>query len=323
MKAIVYEKYGPPDVLQLKEVAKPIPKDNEVLIRIRATTVDAGDCSIRGFHVPPMFWLPVRISYGIRGPKKPILGSDLAGEIEAVGKDVTQFKPGDQVFGSAGFGTGTYAEYICLPESGLLTIKPDSMPFEEAAAVPSGAFGALHFLRKGNIEPGQNVLIYGASGSVGTAAVQLAKYFGAEVTGVCSTSNVEMVKSIGADRVIDYTQDDFTHSGEAYDIIIDTVGKTTFSQCRRLLKPNGRYVLAVFGLPQIIRAVWTSMVGDKKVIVGVASAETEDLAFFKELIEDGHFKPVIDRCYPLEEMVEAHRYVDKGHKKGNVVITVA
>jgi NADPH:quinone reductase-like Zn-dependent oxidoreductase len=323
MKAIVCTKYGPPDVLQLKEVEKPAPKDNEVLIKVFATTVTAGDVRIRSFEVPLIFWIPFRIALGLLRPKSPVLGVELAGEIESVGKDVRRFKAGDQVFGAPPWMSfGAYAEYICIPEDGILTIKPTNMTYEEVAPVPFMGIGALFFLRKGNIQSGQKVLIYGASGAVGTYAVQLAKSFGAEVTGVCSTTNLEMVKFIGADKVIDYTKEDFTKSGETYDIIFDTVGKSSFSGCIRSLKKKGFYLLANPGLSHMIRGLWTSMTSGKKVIGGTASATAEDLISLKELIEAGKVKSVIDRSYPLAKIVEAHKYVDKGHKKGNVVITL-
>ena len=319
MRAIVCTKYGSPDVLQLKEVEKPVPKDNEVLIRIHASTVAAGDIRLRSFTWAPWFWLPGRIMYGLRKPRKKIPGNELSGEIEDIGNDITQFKKGDQIFGitwTTSFG-GANAEYICLPENEV-AIKPVNMTFEEAAAVPIGCLTALVLLRKGKIQSGRQILIYGASGSVGTFAVQLAKNFGAEVTGICSTTNIEMVKSLGADNVIDYIKEDFTKSGQTYDVIFDTVMKTSFSTCKSSLAPRGVFITVDFPL---LTALWTSIIGSRKLVFGIAN-KIEDLIFLKELIEAGKIKSVIDRCYPLEQTAEAHRYVDKGHKKGNVVITV-
>jgi len=329
MKAIVCTKYGSPDVLQLKEVEKPTPKDNEVLVKVYATTVTAVDCEMRRFNKFPLWlWLPVRIGFGITGPRKKILGAELSGKIEAVGKDVKLFGKGDQVFAATGHSYGAHAEFKCLPEDGALAIKPANMTYEEAAAVPVGGHTALHFLRKGNIQSGQKVLIYGASGSNGTFAVQLVRYFGAEVTGVCSTTNLELVKSLGAEKVIDYTREDFTKTGLTYDIIFDAVAKSSFSRCKSSLKLGGIYLTTVPSLGVMLQMLWTSKFGRKKAIfaasgVAPSSEKTKNIIFLKELIEAGKIKPVIDRRYPLEQMVEAHRYVDKGHKKGNVVITVA
>jgi NADPH:quinone reductase-like Zn-dependent oxidoreductase len=327
MKAIVWTEYGPPDVLQLEEMEKPTPKANEVLIRIYATTVTAGDCEARILKFPILFRLPMRMYVGLRKPKRiTILGQELAGEIEAIGTDVKRFKAGDQVFGTTGLGFGAYAEYICLPEKsamGVLATKPANMTYEEAAAVPTGGLEALHFIRKGNIQRGEKVLIIGAGGSIGTFAVQLARHLGAEVTGVDSIRKLEMVHSIGADHVIDYTAEDFTKSHETYDVILDVPGKSSYSRSIKSLNPNGRYLLANPGLAHMLRGPWTSMRSSKKVIFGAGNQKTEGLIFLRDLIEAGKIKAVIDRCYSLEQIAEAHRYVESGHKKGNVSITVA
>jgi NADPH:quinone reductase-like Zn-dependent oxidoreductase len=322
MKAIIYTKYGPPDVLQLKEVDKPVPNDNEILVKIHATTVFVGDCELRSLKFPILLRLLMRIGFGIRGPRKRILGQELAGEVEAVGNDVTLFKEGDQVFGTPGFGLGANAEYKCLPEKGLVVIKPTNMTYEEAASVIIGGLEALHHLRKGNIQNGQKVLINGAGGSIGTIAVQLAKYFGAEVIGVDSTEKLNMLRSIGADQVIDYTQKDFTKSGETYDVIFDVVGKSPFSRSEISLKEKGIYLSANPGMSQMLRGPRTKKIGSKKAIFETSMYKTEDLIFLKELIEEENIKSVIDRRYPLEQTTEAHKYVETGHKKGSVVITV-
>jgi len=322
MKAVVCTRYGPPDVLKLEEVEKPSPKDNEVLIRVYATTVARGDCELRSLKVPPFLKLLMRIGFGFRGPRRRILGQELAGEIESVGKDVGLFKKGDQVFAITGLRLGAYAEYDCLPERGLLATKPADMTYEEAAAVPVGGLHAVHFLRRANIQSGQKVLIIGAGGSIGTFAVQLSKSFGADVTGVDSAKKLPAVRAIGADHVIDYTKVDFAESGETYDVIFDVVGKSSFSSCMKSLKEDGFYLLGNPGLSQPVRAMWASRNGGKKVIGGMASYDDEDLAFLKGLLEAGKIRPVIDRRYPLEQIVEAHRYVEGGQKVGNVVITV-
>ncbi len=321
MKAIVYERYGTPDVLKMKDVEKPIPNDNEVLIRIYATSVTLYDCWVRSCTAPPGFGFLSRISSGIRKPKQPILGTELAGEIEDVGKKVTLFKRGDQIFGYTA-SLGAHAEYICLAEDGALALKPINMTYEEAAAVPQGALTALYFLRKANIKNGQNVLIFGASGGVGTFAVQLAKYYGAEVTGVASTQKLEMVKSLGADKVIDYKKEDFTKKGGTYDIIFDTVGKSPFSGSKRSLKKEGLYVFATFGLLKLFRMLWLNIASKKKALIGLVEEKRENLIFLKELIESGNLTSVIDKIYPLELIAEAHRYVETGQKKGQVIINI-
>ena len=302
MKAMVCTKYGKPDVLQLEEVEKPIPKENEILIKIYATTVTSGDCRVRSFNSPLLLWLPMRIVLGLRKPRKSILGVELAGEVEDVGKNVTRFKKGDQLFAMTGMKFGGYAEYICLPEKGTIAVKPENVTYEEAASISFGGTTALHFFRKGNIHAGQKVIIYGASGAVGTAAVQLASYYGAEVTGVCSAKNSELVKSLGADRVIDYQHENFTEKEERYDLIFDAVGKITKNQCKAALALNGRFV---------------SVEGQ-----GIAKVQTKDLLLLKKLMEEGQIQSVIDRCYSLEQVPEAHEYVETGHKIGSVVVTL-
>ncbi|UJF34123.1 NAD(P)-dependent alcohol dehydrogenase [Paenibacillus hexagrammi] len=302
MKAIVCTKYGSPDVLKLAEVKKPIPKDHEVLVKIYATTVSAGDIRVRSFDSPFMLWLPMRIVLGFRKPRKPILGVELSGQIEAVGSNVKRFKKGDQVYALTGMKFGGYAEYVSMSEGALMSLKPMNVTYEEAAAIPFGGTSALYFLRKGNIQAGQKVVVYGASGSVGSSAVQLAKHFGAEVTGVCSTANRDLVKSLGADYVIDYTTENFFNKSERYDIFFDAVGKLAKTKCEKALTQNGRYV-TVDGQ-------------------GIAKVRIEDLLYLTDLIESNTFKPVIDKRYSLEEVPEAHRYVEKGRKRGNVVINI-
>ena len=330
MKAIVYTEFGPPDVLQLKEMQKPVPKDNEVLVRVYATPVNYGDLIARNFknissqefHMPLPLLLPTRMYFGFSKPKINILGSEFAGEIEAVGKDVKRFKPGDQVMGYLGQRMGAYAEYLCMPEKGSLALKPANMTYAEAAAVPYGAIMATEPAEKRQSAAWAKVLINGASGGIGSAAVQFAKYYGAEVTGVCGTPRLEYVKSLGADRVIDYTKEDFTQNGETYDLIFDILGRSSFSRCKNSLKPNGSYLLASFKMKPLFQMLGTKMVGGKKVICALASEKAEDLVFIKELVEAGKFKSIIDRCYPLDQAAEAHRYVESGQKQGNVVITL-
>ena len=330
MKAIVWTKYGPPDVLQLKEVEKPTPKNNEVLIRIHAATVTMGDCEIRSLKFPGLLKHLMRLAVGIMKPRKKrsILGQELSGEIEAVGNEVTLFNKGDQIFASTGFHFGGYAEYVCLPEEskdGQVVLKPDNMTYEEAATVPVGGMEALHYLKKANIQKGQTVLISGASGSIGTMAIQLAKYYGAEVTGVGNPKSLEVMKSIGADMVIDYTKENFTENGETYDVVFDVIGKSSFSSCIGSLNKNGIYLLANPKMSLINREKRASRKSDKKVIsrnMDNSIERTEQLNFLKELIEAGKLTTVIDRRYPLEQVAEAHKYVETGQKTGHVVINI-
>ncbi len=322
MKAVVCTKYGPPDVLQFREIENPTPNDNEVLIRVYAATVTAGDCEIRSFKFPMLFWLPLRIVLGLIKPRKPILGQELAGEIEAVGKKVTRFKKGDKVFAAALLRFGAYAEYICLPETYPIVFKPANITYEEAATIPTGGINGLHFIRKANVQSGHKVLINGAGGSIGTYALQIAKNIGAEVTCVDTTEKLDMLRSIGADHVIDYKQENFTKSGKTYDHIIDVVGKSSFSGSVRSLNDNGRFVLGTLTFLGIIGGLWTSMTSNKRVLFEMADYKTEDFATLYELLEAGKIKPVIDKRYPLDKIVEAHTYVEGGLKKGNVVITL-
>jgi NADPH:quinone reductase-like Zn-dependent oxidoreductase len=333
MKAVLYEKYGPPELLQLKEVEKPVPKDSEVLIKVYAATVPAEALLLRSLPFSPLLWFLTRIGIGLIKPRKTMLGSELAGEIESVGKDVRSFKEGDKVFGSDLSGLGAYAEYKCMPEGGVLAIKPANMTYEEAAPV-CGALAAWNLLKNmANIQSGQKVLINSVSGSVGTAAVQIAKYFGAEVTGVCNTTNIELVKSLGADNVIDYTMEDFTQTGHTYDVIYDTydtydtIVKNSFTHCKGSLRERGIYISAIPTMTILLQMLWTSKINGKKAIFSATGLRPVPerrilLRELVELIEAGKIKSVIDKCYPLEKIAEAHRYVEKGYKKGNVVIAI-
>jgi NADPH:quinone reductase-like Zn-dependent oxidoreductase len=332
MKAIVCTKFGPPDVLELKEVEKPAPGDKDILIKNHAATVNYGDVvarnfkniPLREFHMPLPLMFPSKIFFGMRKPRIKILGSVFAGEIETVGKDVKRFKKGDRVYGYLGQNMGAYAQYLCMPEKGVVAIKPADITYEEAVIHPYGVIMAASLLRKVNIQPGQQVLINGASGGIGSAAVQIAKsQYGAEVTGVCGTGRLEFVKSLGADKVIDYTQEDFTTQGETYDLVFDILGKGSFSKVKTCLKPKGRYLLASFKIGKIMQMIWTKLTGGKRVICALAmDGGTEDLVFFKELIEAGKIKSPIDKCFPLEQAAEAHRHVESGQRKGNVVLSV-
>ena len=329
MKAIVLTQYGNPDMLKLKDIEKPTPKDNEVLVRVRASSVNYGDLLARNFkdvtpqviNMPWLFWLLAKAYFGFSTPKVTILGNEFAGQVEAVGKDVTSFKTGDQVFGHAGQSMGVYAEYFCIPQSGTIALKPANMTYEQAAVVPYGAVMALPILKNANIQPGQKVLILGASGAIGSAAVQIAKHFGAEVTGVCGTQRVEFVKALGADRVIDYTKADFTQNSERYDLIFDVLGRGSFDKTKNVLKPNGVHLYASFKMKQVFQMLLTSR-ASKKVVCGLASGNAQDLAGVKELIETGKIKGLVDRTYPLEQVAEAHRYVEAGDRKGNIAIIV-
>ncbi|MCL4266518.1 MAG: NAD(P)-dependent alcohol dehydrogenase [Anaerolineae bacterium] len=322
MKAIVWTKYGSADGLQLREVAKPSPKDNEVLIKVYATTVTTADCELRSFKGSSVFWLPMRLYIGFLKPTRmTILGQELAGDIEATGKDVTHYKKGDAVFAWTGLRLGGNAEYACLSETATMAIKPANMTYAEAAAIPLGGLEAWQYLN-GTVQAGQQVLIIGAGGSIGTFAVQLAKHFGAEVTAVDHTEKLDMLRSIGADQVIDYTKEDFTKNGQTYDVIFDAPGKSSLSRCERSLKPNGQYLSANPGTSQQLRTIWNVITRRRKATTQYTNRRTENLAALKQLIEAGKVKSVIDRQYPLEQTAEAHRYVETGMKRGNVVITI-
>ena len=329
MKAIVYDQYGPPEVLKLADVQKPVPNDNEILVKIKAASVNFGDITARDFksmtprkfNMPFLFWLPAKMAFGANKPKIRVLGSEFAGTVEAVGKGVKRFKQGDCVFGYRGSSFGSYAEYLCMPEDGLVAIKPAALSFEEAAGVPYGAITSYNLLKKAHIARGKKVLVNGASGSIGSFALQLAKHYGADVTGVCGTKRQAFVKALGADRVIDYTKEDFTQSGETYDLIIDVLGKLRFSQCKNALNKNGRVLYASFKMRQLIQAIGTSIKGGRKVICALSTDESaQNLEIIRDLIEAGHIKTVIDKSYPLNEAADAHRYVESGQKLANVVL---
>ncbi|MBL8097659.1 MAG: NAD(P)-dependent alcohol dehydrogenase [Anaerolineales bacterium] len=331
MKAVVYTEYGTPDVLKVKEIEKPTPKDNEILIRVYATSVNIGDLWARNFKaispskfsMPFPFWLPARLYFGVSKPNVRVLGSEFAGKVESVGKNVKSFKAGDSVFGYRGQSLGANAEYLCVPENSLVTHKPANISYEEAATIPYGTLTALSLLRTVNVQKGQKVLINGASGGIGSAALQLAKYYGAEVTAVCSTPRIEFVKSLGADKVIDYTKEDFTKNGETYDLIFDIMNKSSFEKCKDSLTPKGVYLLASFKMRQVFQMMQTAKSDGKKVICALSSEKVEDLVFIKELVEAGKIKAIVDKRYPMERTAEAHQYAESGNKKGSVIVTMA
>lgn len=323
MKAIVWPRYGAPEVMRLQEVDQPVPKDHEILVKIHAATVTAGDCEMRRFDLPGWIWLFARLYMGIRKPRHKILGQEFSGVIEAVGKKVTQFQPGDAIFADTGMHLGAYAEYLCIAASHAIAPKPSNMTFEEAATIPTGGMNALHFLRTAKVQPGEKVLINGAGGSIGTYGVQIAKLWGAEVTVVDAGNKLEMLRDLGADHVIDYTREDFTQNGKSYDVIVDVVGSCSFAQGIKLLNPNGRLVLGNPRLGGMLRGVWTSVITDKTVLFALAEGTTNDYNLLREWIEAGQLKSLIDSSYKLEQMVEAHRYVEAGHKAGNVVIKIS
>jgi NADPH:quinone reductase-like Zn-dependent oxidoreductase len=322
MKAVVYRAYGSPGVLEIEDLPKPTPRDDQVLIKVHATTVGTWDCEARSFSFPMWFWLPLRIAMGLRRPRWPVLGQELAGEIEAVGKEVKEFQPGDPIFASVGLGFGAHAEYKCMSSKGAIARKPANMSYEEAAGIPTGGDNALHFLRLAKVQPGESVLVNGAGGNIGVIAVQIAKHYGADVTAVDSADKLDTLRAIGADHVIDYTQQDFTGTGKTYDVIFDLVHESAYSRAIGALSPNGRYILANARLWPLLRARWTSWTSDKTVITRFATSKPEDLIALKELAEAGEIRAVIDRRFPLERAAEAHAYVDSGRRKGTVVLTV-
>lgn len=322
MKAVVYDHYGSPDVLRFTEVPTPVPKKREVLIRIHATTVTAADWRVRSLEVPAGFGLLARLALGVTGPRQRILGTELSGVISEVGNEVTRFEPGDAVFAFPGVRMGAHAEYICMSQDSAIALKPPSLDHSEAAAISFGGTTALWFLRKAKLTAGEHVLVNGASGSVGTAAVQLAKHFGVEVTAVCSGGNADLVRSLGADHVIDYTSEDFTRNGRTYDVIVDTAGTAPFRRCAGSLRDGGRLLVVLGGIRDLITAPWFSLTTRRRVMGGTADGNAQDLQFLGDLAERGEFTPVIDRRYRFDEIVEAHRYVDTGRKKGNVVVTL-
>jgi NADPH:quinone reductase-like Zn-dependent oxidoreductase len=329
MKAITFIKYGSPDVLQLKDIPKPTPKENEILVRVRATPVNYGDLTARDFahsqfNMPALLYLPARLAFGWSKPKIQILGSELAGDVELVGSRVTQFKPGDAIFAYLGMNMGANAEYVCIPESGTVSLKPANLTYEEAAVLPYGAVMAASLLQKANLKPGQKILVNGASGGIGAMAVQLAKHhYSVNVTGVCGTARLEYVKALGADKVIDYTQHDFTQNGETYDVIFDILGRSSFVHCKNSLKPDGILLFASFKGRAILDMLWSAPFSRKKVICAMAEEKTASLLLVKELTEAGKIKAIIDKCFPLEQTAEAHRYIETGGRQGNVVLVLA
>jgi len=331
MKAIIYEKYGPPEVLQLEEVEKPVPGDGDILVKVHATTVNYGDLSARdfknissrSFNMPYIFWILSKFVFGLQKPRLRILGNEFSGVIESTGKDVKQFKAGDAVFGYLGQNMGTYAEYVCMSENGTVSIKPGNIGFAESAVLPMGTIMAWPLLKKAELKPGQKVLINGASGSIGSAAVQIARHhYDAQVTGVCGTARVGFVRSLGADKVVDYKREDFTQNGESYDLVFDVLGKTSFSKSKKILNENGIHLYASFKLKQLLQMAWTSIFGNKKVICAIAPGSKEDLLAVRDLIEGGKIKAIIDRSFTLVETADAHSYVENGMKQGHVVIAV-